>query len=179
MMDSVWKMQGVRKMNRKKLIHQVMWTILIMLLLAGCGAPTATPTPVPPTATPVPTLPFEITFEVTFNGNECTVSGPAEVSKGYIYVAIDNKSDQYASPWVDHFLDGKTYQDFLDEIHIAPDVSHRNPDWVEITHYVSKGNGVYEFTLDETGEHAIFIGDYKPWREYPCGTFQVIEEPSE
>jgi len=165
-------------MNEKKIIQKVLWVILIMLLI-GCGTPAATPTPIPSTATSVPPPPFEITYEVTFDGNDCTVSGPAEVPKGYIYIAIDNKSNQYAGPWVDHFIDGKTYQDFLNDIHIAPDESHRKPDWVEYPSYISKGNGIFEFNLDETGEHAIFVGDYKPWREYPCGPFQVIEAPSE
>ena len=152
---------------------------LLLAFITSCAtAAQETPT-LEPTATSVPPPPFEITFEVTFDGNECTVSGPVEVSKGYIYIAIDNKSEQYAYQWVTYFLDGKTYQDFLDEIHIAPDVSHRKPDWVEYPSSISKGDGVYEFNLDETGEYAIFVGDYKPWREYPCGPFQVIEAPSE
>jgi hypothetical protein len=45
-------MKGARKMSRHKLYQQVMWTILITLLLVGCGAPDATPTLIPPTATP-------------------------------------------------------------------------------------------------------------------------------
>jgi hypothetical protein len=44
-------------MSRQKLSQQVMGTILITLLLVGCGAPAATPTPTPPTATPVPPTP--------------------------------------------------------------------------------------------------------------------------
>ena len=47
-------------MNRQKLSQQVMGTMLITLLLVGCGAPAATPTPIPPTATPVPPTPTPV-----------------------------------------------------------------------------------------------------------------------
>jgi len=40
-------------MNRKKIFQLVVWAILIMLLF-GCGAPTAALTPVPPSATATP-----------------------------------------------------------------------------------------------------------------------------
>lgn len=47
-------------MNRKMLLQGMLGLMLVVLLLVGCGAPTATPTPVPtatpyPTYTPVPT----------------------------------------------------------------------------------------------------------------------------
>ena len=62
-------------MNRKKLSQQVMWAILIILLLVGCGAPAATPAPIQPTETSTTTsepLPETVAeFEVAFDGNEC------------------------------------------------------------------------------------------------------------
>lgn len=43
-------------MNKIGISQRTLWVILI-LLLAGCGAPTAEPTPVPPTATDTPISP--------------------------------------------------------------------------------------------------------------------------
>ena len=41
-------------MSFQKLLKQIVGVTLVALLLAGCGAPPATPTPVPPTATSIP-----------------------------------------------------------------------------------------------------------------------------
>jgi len=165
-----------------------------LVLTTACSAvPTVTPTQEPttiPTNTPEPTItpspePEVVTFEITFDGSECVVvSGPAEVPLGSINIAAENTDDlskdnlSYGS-WVVYFLDGKTFQDFLDEIYKGPKVSHPTPDWVEYPFYFTKDHKVTTINLKETGEHAIFYGSYTPWREFPCGSFQVVDAPSE
>jgi hypothetical protein len=119
-----------------------------------------------------------VLFEVTINGDECTFSGPSEVTTGKIDVAFDIRGDLTFRPWVDRFVDGKTFQDFLD-IYIEPEESHPEPEWVRHPPYVTADHEVWTFTLDEAGEHAILVGSYTPWREYICGPFQVVEGPSD
>jgi hypothetical protein len=159
---------------------------LLLASLAGCSSAaqeTHTPehtvlptqTLVPPTPSPQP---VEALVEVTLDGNDCTFSGPSEVPIGKINVAFDIKGDLKFGPWVDRFVDGKTYQDFLD-IYIGPEESHPEPSWVEHPPYFTKDHEVWTFTLDEVGEHAILVGSYEPWREYICGPFQVVEAPSD
>jgi hypothetical protein len=159
--------------------------ILSILFLAGCSStgqeaaslePTQTAkaiptnTSIPPTKTPE--LPI-ITFEVQFDGEECSFTGPNEVPVGYTNIGFDNKWGHAFGPWVDHFLDGKTFEDFLDEVHMGSDVSHPKPDWVKYASYHKKGEDIWRFNLDEPGEYAIFVGSYTPWQEYPCGEFRV------
>ena len=112
-----------------------MWTILITLLLVGYGAPAATPTPIPQTATPTPPsgpLPGFVAegIEVTFDGIECTVSGPTELPIGEHSFVLKDLSGQNQVLYVSYLLDGKTFQDFLDEQPNEPDVYLPKPSWV-------------------------------------------------
>ena len=51
-------------MNGKKLFQQVTWITLVILLLVGCGAPTAAPNPALPTKTPTAAPPTAIALSV-------------------------------------------------------------------------------------------------------------------
>jgi hypothetical protein len=97
-------MKGWSKMSLQRHLQQVMWVVLIALLFAGCGAPAATPTPVPQTPT----------FVVTFDGKECTVSGPAELLTGEYLIAYKNRSRRAIGLWVERLRDDHTFQDLLD-----------------------------------------------------------------
>jgi hypothetical protein len=141
---------------------------LLLALLTGCASSVQeTPTPEP-----------NILFEVSLEGDDCTFTGPSEVPTGMIDIAFDIKGDLNFGPWVDRFVDGKTYQDFLD-IYIGPEESHPEPVWVKHPPYFTVDHKVWTFTLSEAGEHAILVGSYTPWREYICGPFQVIEASSD
>ena len=64
-------------MSNQKLLQQMIGVTLVMLLLAGCGAPAATP--VPPTATPVPPTPTPIPPTPTTIPTETKVPTPTTV----------------------------------------------------------------------------------------------------
>ena len=174
-------------MSRQKLSQQVMWAILVTLLLVGCGAPAATPTPIPPTATltPVPptaTLTPVPPIEVTFDGTECTVSGPTELPTGDHKFVLKDLSEQNQVLYVSLLLDGKTYQDLLD-LQSEPGEYYPKPRWsVHTTGGMrrnAKGENVYTFSLDIEGEHAIYLGSAFPHSLWFCAPLKVIEAPSE
>ena len=184
-------MKGARKMSRQKLSQQVMWTILITLLFVGCGAPAATPTPIPPTATPTPTsepLPGSVAegIEVTFDGNDCTVTGPTELPAGeHTFIFID-QSDMRGELSLVYLEDGKTFQDLLDE-QIGPGVWSPKQSWViydtrvSIEFQESNGRRVDSSTwkLDKVGEHTIICYVSTPQMIWVAAPFMVVETPSE
>jgi hypothetical protein len=171
-------MKGARKMNEQRLSQQVMWAILIMLLLVGCGTPAATPTSGP--------LPRDVAegIEVTFDGNECIVSGPTELSIGEHSFVLKDLSEQNAYLLVSLLHDGKTFQDWLDE-QSEPGVFAR-PSWVEFPSQLgapkkTNGGEVWTYILRKEGEHFISVGEDLPdsKRLWFCSPLEVIEAPSE
>ena len=165
-------------MSRQKLSQQVMWAILVTLLLVGCGAPAATPTPIPPTATLTPVPPIEVTFD----GTECTVSGPTELPTGDHKFVLKDLSEQNQVLYVSLLLDGKTYQDLLD-LQSEPGEYYPKPSWVVHTkggmRRNAKGEHVWTYSLDIEGEHAIYLGSAFPHSLWFCAPLKVIEAPSE
>lgn len=188
-------------MNGKKLSQQVIWAILITLLLVGCGAPAATPipptaipSPIPPTATPTPTseplpgsVPEEI--EVTFDGNECTVSGPTELPIGEHSFILNDLSEMNAELWVLRLRDGKTFQYLLDEQgeRGGPGVWWPKPSWVVHARHTggplknANGGEVWTYLADIEGDYVIMVGEYTPAskRIWFCPPLKVIETLSE
>ena len=185
-------------MSRQKLSQQVIWAILITFLLVGCGAPAATPipptaipSPIPPTATPTPTsepvpgsVPEEI--EVTFDGNECTVSGPTELPMGDHSFVLNDLSEMNAELWVLRLLDGKTFQDLLDE-RGEPGMWWPQPGWVGYARHAggplknANGGEVWTYLVDIEGDYVIMVGEYTPAskRIWFCPPLKVIETLSE
>jgi len=53
-------------------------------------------------------------LEVTFDGKECTYSGPTEFVTGDHSFVYEDSSDQEQVVWASRILDGYTYQDELD-----------------------------------------------------------------
>lgn len=157
-----------------------MWAILIMLVLVGCGAPAAAPTPIPATAT----LPLIPEIEVTFDGNECTVSGPTELPMGNHSVVLKDLSEQKASLYVSRLVDGKTFQDLLDEQgepgkyiqEISWLITAREPG---VAWDRADGGEIHTYDLTNEGEHVLYIGTITPYSIWFCAPFQVRETPSE
>ena len=177
-------------MNRQKLSQQVMWATLITLLLVGCGTPAATPTPIQPTETSTPTsepLPETVAeFEVTFDGNECTVSGPSESLTGHHSFILNDLSDKRVDLWVGRLLEGKTVQDLLDE-QGEPGVWWPKPSWFFYAQQIGtawineNGGKVWTYLLNEEGEYVIYVGIYLADTKnlWFCAQTLVIEAPSE
>jgi hypothetical protein len=184
-------MKGTRKMNRQKLTQQVMWTILITLLVVGCGAPAATPTPIPPTGTPTTTsepLPETVAeaIEVTYDGNECTVSGPTELPIGELsFVLKDLSEEMNVHLTVTRLLDGKTFQDLLDLQGEPGKFPPQRPSWIDTptllgrTWNESIGGVVYTYSLNKEGEYVILVSGSSPISVWYCAPLWVIEAPSE
>ena len=102
-------------------------TIGIMLLLVACSAPEPTPTPVPPTPTIVGII------EVTFDGKECTCTGPGTVPPGEITIIFHNKSDGLISVEFLKHDEGKTWDDMLAYIPPPYPRSVTRAPWVSLT----------------------------------------------
>jgi hypothetical protein len=172
-------MKGVIKMNEQKLSQQVIWTILMMLLLVGCGSPAAAPTP---TSEPLPAA----DYEVTFDGNGCTVTGPAELPAGeYTFNFID-QSDTRGELWLVYLEEGKTFQDHLD-LQSEPGEWYPKPSWVSYDFRVSmeyhKSNGIsvvtYTWRLNKVGEHTILCYMPSPEKLWFVVPLMIVENPSE
>ena len=178
-------------MTRNHLFVTISVTVLLLLVLLGCGAP-ATPTPIPPTdkptsipptAIPTPTLTPQ-PIEVTFDGNECTVSGPTELPIGEHSFIRKDLTGNDAELYVEYYIDGKTLQDYLDlQSEPGEYVSDqpwairsikRGTEWNE-----SLGGKEYTFLLNEGGEHIIIIAGFSPRSIWFCAPLWVIAAPSE
>ena len=175
-------------MKGRKFIQQVIWVIVITLLLAGCSAP-ATPTPVPPTPTPTsePLPEYDPdTILVTFTGNECTSTVPAELPVGehqFVIRDLSANNPEFGLS-VGYYLDGHTYQDILD-MQSEPGEYFPKPSWVVESRMKLVGtenwpiDKVYTFYLDTVGEHGFSADALYPPSHWECGSFQVVEAPSE
>ena len=158
-------------MIASKNILKMVIVIVIISLLVGC---TITEAPVSPTPTLQP-------FVVTFDGNECTLSGPTEVPPGEYPFFINNQSDlDIPFQSVRYFQDEKTYQDVL-ELQNEPGEHFAMPGWtLEAQYYFSAAYETNTYILDTIGEHFFYL-DYN-WKGisflWLCPPFQVVDVPS-
>jgi hypothetical protein len=124
-------------------------------------------------------------FDVTFDGEECTYTGPTELSMGVQKFAYKNISDREdVDLWAYRLLDGKAFQDLLD-LQSEPGEYFPKVSW--IVHPRKSGEGdesnggiVFTLDLDIEGEYILLAGSYGPeniWICYP--PIQAIEAPSE
>ena len=143
--------------------------------------PTITSTPKPTNTDLPPTSKsqsIEIEFEVTFDGNGCTVSGPTEVPIGDYSFLLNNVSGRRVKLVVTQLLDGHTFQDLVD-LQTEPGDTYGIETWMSQPFYYTKDHKIYTVSLDEAGEHAIVISEDKHVGIWHCVPFQVIETPSE
>lgn len=158
--------------------HKIICLFGLLVFLAGCagsGALVSTPihTSIPPTQIPQP-------FVVTFDGLECTISGPVEVPVGEYSLLLKNLSDENLGLWTGQILDGHVYQDMLD-LQSEPGKYFRKPDWFVYpvrSGFRDEPNGdkVYTFLFSEAGEYLIDVGWDLPATLWFCGSFKVVKE---
>jgi hypothetical protein len=160
-------------MNEKIFSQRVICGILVTLLLAGCGAPTAKPVPEY----------VEEPIKVTFDGEECIASTPAVMSTGEHSFVFVYTTEQGYGFWVEQLLDGKTYQDALD-LQSEPGEYIPPQPWiddhdltVDVEWDESAGANIYTWSLDEEGEYIMMTGGTSPPSVWFCGSFQVVEAP--
>lgn len=160
-------------MKAQKLFWRVIWSVLAVLLLVGCGSPT------------------EEQIVVTFDGNECTVSGPSELAVGVQPFIFINSTEKTLSFNVNQLLDGHTYQDLVDRINQQGSKLDSGgadtPEWFSMDVVVFVGIEKDETTGDETislrikkeGDYAIYLYDALQQTIYLCGPLTMVEAPPE
>jgi hypothetical protein len=175
-------MKGVRKMNKQKFFQQVLSAILVALLLGGCGTPVTSPTTEP---SPEPAVELG---DIIFDGTECTVSGPTELSPGKYSYVLKDLSDYEVIVHIHRLSDGKTFQDVLDQ-QSEPGEHFPNQDWmspvVEPGFALQKPDGgeVHTYFFISEREYVISLWSYPttthPPKIWICAPFWVREASSE
>jgi hypothetical protein len=148
-------------------------TKIVKPTITSTAKPTNTDLPPPSKSQSI-----EIEFEVTFDGNGCTVFGPSEVPIGNYSFLLNNVSGRRVKLVVGQLLDGHTFQDLVD-LQTEPGDTYGIEPWMSKPFYYTKDHKIYTVSLDETGEHGIAIGEYSHESSWLCAPFQVIETPSE
>ena len=103
---------------------------------------------------------------VTFDGEECTVSGPSVLSTGSHSFILNDLSDKKVDLWIGRLLEGKTVQDLFDE-QGEPSVWWPKPNWFYYTQQIGtewindNGGEVWTYSLNEEAEYVIYVGIYK------------------
>ena len=153
-------------------MNKTVISIFFVFLLTACTQATEVPI-----ATKIPAT-HTIDFEVTFDGNGCTVSGPTEVPIGDYSFLLNNVSGRGVKLIVTQLLDGHTFQDLVDLQTEPGDIFGIEP-WMSQPFKYTKDRKIYTVSLDEAGEHGIAIGTNNHVGIWLCVPFQVIETPSE
>ena len=160
-------------MNGRKLFRGTIWMILTALLLAGCSAPADTST-----------------VEITFDGNECAVSGPAEYPVGENPFILKNLTEDTLSLQVNRFLDGHKFQELVDMCGKKCKGHESGPTWPDWlyqrgTRYVDceknaeTGEEISTLEIMQVGDWAISIINTSTSEFWPCAPLKVVEAPSE
>ncbi len=179
-------------MNHRQISRALLWTLFILFLFVGCSAP-ATPAPIQPTETSSPTtesVPEIVAeFEITFDGKDCTATGPTEVPAGKHTFSFIDISDMSGELVLVNLDEGKTIQDLLDG-QSEPSEWYEKPPWAHYdanyTYKSQESNGkrvsIETWLLDKVGEHTIlcYVGSGRqPQMLWVVAPIFVVEAPSE
>ena len=160
-------------MNGHKFFRRMIWAVLAVLLLVGCGSPS------------------EDQPVITFNGNECTVSGPSELAIGVQPFIFKNTTEKNMTLGVNQLLDGHTYQDLVDRANQQGSKSDfdgsDSPEWLNFnaTAFVgyekgeSAGEEIITLSVKTIGDYAINLYDSATETVWLCGPLQVVVASSE
>ena len=99
--------------------------ILTLLLFAGCGTE-------------------ERTLEFTFDGNECTYSGPEKVSAGEITLVLNNQNQVRSAVDFGRFEGDNTWEDFVsynEEYGPEPSPAKGRPSWFKEGTFITVSPG--------------------------------------
>jgi len=126
-------------------------------------------------------------IEVTWDGNECTVTGPTELPVGNHSFALIDLSDQEVELEVIILLEGKTLQEALDEQGEPgrwwprPDWIVKSPQWMGPAKIDEKGRELWTFVLDKEGDYYVVVKIDLPDTNniWFCTQPLVVEAPSE
>jgi len=157
----------------------ILFDCLMLASITSCGVPAQeiqTPSPDP----------FEDVFEVTFDGNECTLSGPTELPAGEHTIPLNNLSDYPVFLWIGQPLNGKTWQDGLD-LQSYPTEYVLAPDWyprAKNTYYgydpkSDRTRTIFTYIFEDPGEYHVWVESKSDLMLWPCAPFSVFEDHSE
>ncbi len=164
------------------------WMIFafVVVTLAACSSQT----PDVPLVNSTPDVKATIiaspaTYEISFDGTTCTISGPEEITAGEHLLVLRNVTDQSAYHVVQRMFSDHSFEkekEWVEE-NCGAAGSYCPKDsgkvaGIQEKKQVSAGDGslykVYDLTFE--AEHAVWVGNPKlEW--WPCGSFQVVAAP--
>ena len=161
---AIYKSKWSGKMNLKKRFMQVIVVILIAVMLVGCRADRV---------------------EITFDGSNCTVTGPTSLPAGENQLVLKNLSEEKFGFWVSKILGDHTFQDLLDEQgepgrFFSSFTNRVSGGSITGLEYGENGEEIYTIYTGTEGEYAIYLYDQVS-EEYIwlCGPLQVTKSSSE
>lgn len=118
----------------------------------------------------------EESFTVTFDGTECTLSGPKEIKTGEYPFFVENQAEYTLWVGVWYPQGENTNLDFID-LQREPGLYFPVPSWgIFSKSKYSPQEDVYIYFLDEVGEYSIFLWRLEdPKHLWICPSIQVVE----
>jgi len=151
-------------MNMKKKFLKAIAGILIVFMLTGCSADKV---------------------EITFDGNNCTVTGPTSLPVGEHQFFLNNLSGKNFGFWVSRLKGDHTFQDLLDEQGGPGRYYLALTNWVTLSsttefEYGKNGQLIYTIYLGSEGNYAIYLYDSAAHEEtWLCAPLQVTKSSLE
>lgn len=159
-------------MKGQQLFGVVIWAFLALFLLVGCGSDS------------------EEQLTITFDGDDCTVTGPTELTVGEQLFIVRNSTEEDLSLLVSLLLDGHTHQDLVDRVNeLGSKIDFDGPNWPDFLGVSgtfagfekgeSAGEELITLRIMREGDYASSLYDAFTGNFYPCGPLEVVEAPSE
>jgi hypothetical protein len=161
-------------------MKRIVLLIAVLLLTAAC---TSTQPPESQLESPSDHSSDEVIVEageIQFDGEQCTYDGASELTPGIYEFVVKDLSDKGIDFALEIYLDGKTYQDYLE--HIGDGETHLpEVDWIDVpaTRGSAKinpdGGEVHTYILAKEGNYGLVSWTYHPWHIWPCGQLWVVD----
>ena len=164
------------------------WLVVTFLVISLLSCTSSTPQETVETSTPdakAALLASPPTFEITFDGNNCIVNGPEEITAGEHLLVFHDQSNLSAYQVVQRMFSDHSFEKekaWVEE-NCGPPGTRCVKDSGKVFGYFAKKQAfddegalykLFDFTFET--EHAIWAGTPKlEW--WPCGSFQVIAAP--
>jgi hypothetical protein len=118
----------------------------------------------------------EKSFTVTFDGTECTLSGPREIKTGEYPFFVENLAEYTLKVYVRYLHDENTNLDFIG-LQREPGMLFSIPNWASPSKSLySSQEDVYIHFLDDVGEYSISLErGSDPHHIWICPPIQVVE----
>ena len=151
-------------------LFYILSALFLILFLTACGS-----------------LPGEsAVIEVTFDGNDCTVTGPSELPPGEHTFTFVDQSEWEGELWLVYLDEGKSFQDNLD-MQSEPGEWHPKQSWAHYDSVVSRESRETDgeridtetWSLNRVGEHTILCYVDDPRLLWFAAPLMIVESSSE